>query len=38
VRAAPDPRIQVVPIAPLLARTLARLAGRPTEGMDVQGS
>jgi ribose-phosphate pyrophosphokinase len=27
VCAAPDPRIQVVPIAPLLARTLARLAG-----------
>jgi ribose-phosphate pyrophosphokinase len=38
VRAAPDPRIQVVPIAPLLARTLARLAGRPTEGTNVQGS
>jgi ribose-phosphate pyrophosphokinase len=38
VRAAPDPRIQVVPIAPLLARTLTRLAGRPTERTDVQGS
>ena len=27
IATAPDPRIQVVPIAPLLARTLARLAG-----------
>jgi ribose-phosphate pyrophosphokinase len=27
IPAAPDPRIQVVPIAPLLARTLVRLAG-----------
>jgi ribose-phosphate pyrophosphokinase len=38
VRAAPDPRIQIVPIAPLLARTLARLAGQPIEVTDVQGS
>jgi ribose-phosphate pyrophosphokinase len=27
IPAVPDPRIQVVPIAPLLARTLVRLAG-----------
>ncbi len=38
VCAAPDPRIQVVPIAPLLARTLARLAGRRIEGAGVQPS
>jgi ribose-phosphate pyrophosphokinase len=38
VRAAPDPRIQVVPIAPLLARALERLAGRPMEATDVEGS
>jgi ribose-phosphate pyrophosphokinase len=37
VPAAPDPRVQVVPVAPLLARTLARLAGQPLEATDVQG-
>jgi ribose-phosphate pyrophosphokinase len=36
VSAAPDPRIQIVPIAPLLARTLARLAWRSMEAKDVQ--
>jgi len=41
VRMAPDPRVHVVPIAPLLAQTLARLAGRDTirtEVTDVQES
>jgi ribose-phosphate pyrophosphokinase len=38
VRVAPDPRVQVVRVAPLLARTLAGLAGRPMEATDVQGS
>jgi ribose-phosphate pyrophosphokinase len=38
VRVAPAPRIQVVPIAPLLARALARLAGIPMEATNAQGS
>ena len=38
VPAAPDPRTQVVPIAPLLARALTRLAGRPMEPTGVQPS
>ncbi|TAK71504.1 MAG: ribose-phosphate pyrophosphokinase [Betaproteobacteria bacterium] len=35
VRSDPDPRIRVVPIAPLLAQTLDRLAGRSTVRMEV---
>jgi ribose-phosphate pyrophosphokinase len=41
VRIAPDPRVHTVPIAPLLAQTLGRLAGRGklrTEVPDVQES
>jgi ribose-phosphate pyrophosphokinase len=38
VPAPADPRIQVVAIAPLLARALARLAGQPREANDVQGA
>jgi ribose-phosphate pyrophosphokinase len=38
VHAAPHPRVQIIPIAPWLARTLARLAGRPMEPTDVQES
>jgi ribose-phosphate pyrophosphokinase len=34
VPGAPDPRIQVVSIAPLVARTLIRLAGRSREATD----
>ena len=41
VRGDPDPRVRVVPIAPLLAQTLDRLASRSTlrmEAADVQES
>jgi ribose-phosphate pyrophosphokinase len=41
VRIAPDPRVHIVPIAPLLAQTLGRLAGRGNprrEATDVQES
>ena len=38
VPAAADPRVEVVPVAPLLARALAQLAGQPTESTaNVEG-